>query len=101
LLLEAQALEDPQRPLLAPAAQGLFRRLVADAGLPPEATALADLGRQLGGGPPPLTALLAALRQAGWQASASGVQRQQFRCDAPWPELVAIGAQLQRQPSDR
>ena len=101
LLLEAQALEDPQRPLLAPAAQGLWRRLGADAGLPSEPLALADLGRQLGGGPPPLTALLAALRQAGWQASASGVQPQQFRCDAPWPELVAIGAGLRRQPGDR
>jgi tRNA (guanine26-N2/guanine27-N2)-dimethyltransferase len=100
LLQEALSLEDPQRPLLAPAAQRLLLRLLADDGLPPEASALADLGRQLGGGPPPLAALLGALRQAGWRASASGVQAQQFRSDAPWPELLATAARLQSGGSD-
>ena len=70
----------------------LLQRLAADDGLPPEASDVADLARQLGGGPPPLAPLLEQLRLRGWRAQASGIAPAQFRSDAPWDEVVREGA---------
>jgi tRNA (guanine26-N2/guanine27-N2)-dimethyltransferase len=68
----------------------LLARLQADAGLPPEASAWADLGRCLGGGPPPQQSMLSLLHQQGWQALASAIQPGQFRTDAPWQEVLRL-----------
>jgi tRNA (guanine26-N2/guanine27-N2)-dimethyltransferase len=67
----------------------LLAALLADDGLPARCWPVAAIGRSLGGGPPRLAALVAALRQRGYQASASGVMAAQLRSDAPWPEILA------------
>ena len=76
-------------PLLAPSSRRLLQRLQADDGLPAEASDLADLARQLQGGPPKLKDLLGRLQQGGWCAQASGIAPEQFRTDAPWAEVLA------------
>ena len=82
-------MEEPGSPLLAPASRRLLQRLQADDGLPAEASDLADLARQLQGGPPKLRDLLCRLQQGGWCAQASGIAPEQFRTDAPWAEVLA------------
>jgi tRNA (guanine26-N2/guanine27-N2)-dimethyltransferase len=82
-------MEEPGSPLLAPASRRLLQRLQADDGLPAEASDLADLARQLQGGPPKLKDLLCRLQQGGWCAQASGIAPEQFRTDAPWAEVLA------------
>ena len=82
-------MEKPGSPLLAPASRRLLQRLQADDGLPAEASDLADLARQLQGGPPKLKDLLGRLQQGGWCAQASGIAPEQFRTDAPWAEVLA------------
>ena len=57
------ALEEPASVLLAPASRRLLQRLQADDGLPAEASDVADLARQLQGGPPKLKDLVARLQQ--------------------------------------
>jgi len=58
--------------------------------------ALAELGRRLGGGPPPSDALLAALRVEGFTALRSGVMEGCFRCNAPWSRVLELAAALNR-----
>ena len=82
-------MEEPGSALLAPASRRLLQRLQADNGLPAEASDLADLARQLQGGPPKLKDLLCRLQQGGWCAQASGIAPEQFRTDAPWAEVLA------------
>ena len=89
VLEQLLALEEPGSELLAPASRRLLQRLQADDGLPAEASDVADLARQLQGGPPKLKDLLARLQQGGWRAQASGIAPGQFRTDAPWPEVFA------------
>ena len=89
VLEQLLALEEPGSALLAPASTRLLQRLQADDGLPAEASDLADLARQLQGGPPKLRDLVARLQQGGWRAQASGIAPGQFRTDAPWPEVFA------------
>lgn len=88
VLEAAWALEPPDHPSLGRGAQRQLQRLIADPGLPAEPSALADLGRTLQGGLPRLEALVALLRQRGWQAHASAIDPQQFRSDAPWEQVL-------------
>jgi tRNA (guanine26-N2/guanine27-N2)-dimethyltransferase len=92
LLADAASLAAAGQDSLAPAARRLLQRLAADDGLPARCWPLAEIGRRLGQGPPPLQALLAALRAGGFQAQASGVMAGQVRSDAPWPQLLALAA---------
>ncbi|HCA60572.1 MAG TPA: N2,N2-dimethylguanosine tRNA methyltransferase, partial [Synechococcales bacterium UBA8647] len=89
VLAQLLEMEEPGSPLLAPASRRLLQRLQADNGLPAEASDLADLARQLQGGPPKLKDLLCRLQQGGWCAQASGIAPEQFRTDAPWAEVLA------------
>jgi tRNA (guanine26-N2/guanine27-N2)-dimethyltransferase len=72
----------------------LLARLAADPGLPACCWPTAEIARRLGGGPPPLAALMAALRAEGWIGLASGVMPGQFRSDAPWAEILQIARRL-------
>jgi tRNA (guanine26-N2/guanine27-N2)-dimethyltransferase len=81
---------------VAPASGRLLRRLLADPGVPERCWPLAELGRRLGGGPPPLDALLAALRAEGFTALRSGVMEGCFRCNAPWSRVLELAAALNR-----
>lgn len=92
-ILAATAAEDPS---LCRAAARLLSSLAADAGLPARCWPMAELGRCLGGGPPPLQALLADLQGQGWQACASGVMPGQFRTDAPWALVLERAGALNR-----
>jgi tRNA (guanine26-N2/guanine27-N2)-dimethyltransferase len=93
-LLAMLAAADAQPASLAPAGRRLLLRLAADAGEPPLCWSLAEIGRRLAGGPPPLRPLVAALRAAGYRAAVSGVMSGQLRSDAPWPLLLATAAGL-------
>ncbi|WP_242036420.1 N2,N2-dimethylguanosine tRNA methyltransferase [Cyanobium sp. FACHB-13342] len=79
---------------LSPEGARLLARLAADPGLPVCCWPTAEIARRLGGGPPPLAKLLAALRAEGWVAWPSGVMPGQFRSDAPWPEILQIASRL-------
>ena len=70
--------------------------LAADPGLPVPCWPTAELGRRLGGGPPATDALIAALREAGYEALRSGVMAGQFRCNAPWNHVLELAAALNR-----
>ncbi|EDY37855.1 N2,N2-dimethylguanosine tRNA methyltransferase [Cyanobium sp. PCC 7001] len=70
----------------------LLRALGRDAGEPARCWSSAEVGRRLGGGPPRLEALLAALHQDGWSAGPSGVMAGSFRSDAPWPRILELAA---------
>lgn len=72
----------------------LLARLTADPGHQPRCWPTALIAHRLGQGPPSLASLVAALRAAGHQASASAVMPGQVRSDAPWPELLAIASAL-------
>lgn len=89
--LEAMARRAQESPasLAAPAARRLAA-LQADPGEPARCWPLAEIGRRLGGGPPRLERLQAALRRRGHLATASGVMPAQIRSDAPWGELLAM-----------
>ncbi|MCP9817838.1 N2,N2-dimethylguanosine tRNA methyltransferase [Synechococcus sp. GreenBA-s] len=81
----------------APASLGrpgarLLEALRGDPGEPARCWPLAELARRLGGGPPPLQALLEALRAEGWSAGPSGVMAGQLRSDAPWPRVLELAA---------
>ena len=81
---------------LAPASLRLLQGLLADPGLPVRCWPNAELGRRLGGGPPPIDALLTALRAEGFTALRSGVMAGQFRCNAPWSRVLELAAALNR-----
>ncbi len=72
----------------------LLARLVADPGQPARCWPLAEIARRLGGGPPPLAALVAALQAEGWLARASGVMPGQLRSDAPWSVILQTARRL-------
>jgi len=74
----------------------LLARLLADPGVPARCWPSAELGRRLGGGPPPTQALLAALDAEGYTALRSGVMDGLFRCNAPWPRVLELAAALNR-----
>ncbi|NDC35260.1 MAG: hypothetical protein EBZ51_07725 [Synechococcaceae bacterium WB9_2_112] len=52
------------------------------------------IARCLGGGPPPLAALVKGLQQRGHRAAASGVMPSQVRSDAPWTVILEVAAGL-------
>lgn len=80
---------------VAPGTAKLLAALRADGGLPARCWPLAEIARRLGrGGPPKLAQLVAALRQAGHSAAASGVMAGQLRSDAPWPLILQTAARL-------
>ena len=81
---------------IAPASQRLLQSLLADPGVPERCWSNAELGRRLGGGPPAIDALLAALRDEGFTALRSGVMAGQFRCNAPWKRVLELAAALNR-----
>ena len=81
-----------------PASLRLLQRLAADPGGTPRCWPLALIGRQLGGGPPSLQALVEALRHQGHGAWSSGVMDGQLRSDAPWPDVLKTAAELRRDP---
>lgn len=72
----------------------LLARLAADPGVPARCWPTALIARQLAGGPPPLAALVKALRQQGYGAQASGVMAGQVRTDAPWPQVLQVASAL-------
>ena len=93
--LEALLDEARQAPASAcPASLRLLRRLADDPGETPRCWPLALIARQLGGGPPPLQALIEALRRQGHGAWSSGVMDGQLRSDAPWPQILETAAGL-------
>jgi tRNA (guanine26-N2/guanine27-N2)-dimethyltransferase len=92
--MAAEAAGSPQT--LSPAAGSLLARLMADPGMPARVWPTALIARQLGQGPPPLRALVAALRAEGHQAEVSGVMAGQLRSDAPWPAVLAAARALAR-----
>jgi tRNA (guanine26-N2/guanine27-N2)-dimethyltransferase len=92
MLADAASLAAAGQDSLAPAGRRLLQRLAADDGLPARCWPLAEIGRRLGQGPPPLQALLVALRAAGFRAQASGVMVGQVRSNAPWSQLLALAA---------
>ena len=53
-----------------------------------------QIARQLGEGPPPLKALVDALRQLDHPAAVSGVMPGQLRSAAPWTVIVATARAL-------
>lgn len=79
---------------LCPAAARLLARLEADPGEPARVWPTGLIARRLGQGPPPLRALVEALRERGHRAQVSGVMAGQLRSDAPWPVICATAAQL-------
>ena len=93
--LEGMAVEAARSPVsLAPEGHRLLERLRRDPGREARCWPTALIGRQLGCGPPPLEALVKALRAAGHQADASGVMAGQIRSDAPWSALLTIATSL-------
>ena len=95
LLAEMQALgEGCLKSSLSAEGSRLLARLLADAGLPARCWPLAEIARRLGGGPPPLRLLVAALRAGGWSAQVSGVMSGQLRSDASWGEILHTARQL-------
>ncbi len=83
---------------LSPAAAALLARLTADPGLPARVWPTALIARRLGQGPPPLRALVAALRAEGHQAGVSAVMAGQLRSDAPWAAVLAAARALAPPP---
>jgi tRNA (guanine26-N2/guanine27-N2)-dimethyltransferase len=81
---------------LSPAGARLLAQLRRDDGQPARCWPLAELAKRLGGGPPPLGALVEALRLQGWSAQASGVMAAQLRSDAPWERLLQVAAHVTR-----
>ncbi|MEI6360397.1 MAG: N2,N2-dimethylguanosine tRNA methyltransferase [Synechococcus sp. ELA619] len=81
---------------LSSAGARLLAQLRRDDGLPARCWPLAELAKRLGGGPPPLGTLVAALRLQGWSAQASGVMEAQLRSDAPWERLLQVAAHVTR-----
>ena len=81
-----------------PASLRLLKRLAADPGGTPRCWPLALIGRQLGGGPPTLQALVEALRHQGHGAWSSGVMDGQLRSDAPWADVLKTAADLRQDP---
>jgi tRNA (guanine26-N2/guanine27-N2)-dimethyltransferase len=80
---------------VAVASLRLLRRLAADPGDTPRCWPLSLIARHLGGGPPPLQALVKELRRQGHHAWSSGVMEGQLRSDAPWPLILESAAALQ------
>ena len=90
LLAEAR-----QNPATAAAATvRILERLAADAGELPRCWPTTAIARQLGGGPPPLAALVSELRRRGHRADASGLMQGMLRSDAPWSEILAASRHL-------
>jgi len=90
--MASQAKQSP--PTLGADSTRLLARLQADPGVPARCWPTDEIARRLGGGPPRLGDLVAALRAAGHGAHASGVMVAQVRSDAPWPELLEIARRL-------
>lgn len=92
MALEAVASPSP------PSRQALrqLERLATDSGWPARSWPMAEIGRRLGGGPPPLGDLVKELRAAGHGAAASGIMAGQLRSDAPWPRILQAAGHLVR-----
>ena len=90
--MERQAEASPAS--LGAGAARVLAALQRDSGEPACCWPLAEIGRRLEGGPPPLERLQIALRERGHRATASGVMPGQIRCDAPWRELLATARAL-------
>ncbi len=81
-------------PWLGHPGRRLLQRLVTDAADLPRCWPTSAIARCLGGGPPPLMALVQALRQRGYRAAASGVMPSQVRSDAPWSLILEVASGL-------
>ena len=81
-------------PSLSPATERLLGRLVADPASTARCWPMDQIARQLGEGPPPLKALVDALRQLDHPAAVSGVMPGQLRSAAPWTVIVATARSL-------
>lgn len=99
-LARLQALADADDPALeaslVPDSRRLLARLLADPGDLPRCWPTSSIGRQLGGGAPPLQALVAQLQHLGYRAGISGVMPGQLRSDAPWHEILKSAASVGR-----
>ena len=73
-----------------PGTSRLLTQLQADPGLPARCWPIAEIGRRLGMGPPPLAGLVDALEQQGYTAVVSGVMPGQLRSDAPWALILEL-----------
>lgn len=90
--LEAMAAIQGQRALAAAEGERLLGALTADSGWTARCWPTDAIGHWLGGGPPPLRPLVAALEQAGHRACISAVMAGQVRTEAPWAELLAVAS---------
>ncbi|MEB3270790.1 MAG: N2,N2-dimethylguanosine tRNA methyltransferase [Synechococcus sp.] len=92
----AQLLAQARRnPVTAAAATlRILERLATDPAELPRCWPTAAIARQLGGGPPPLAALVNELRRRGHQAAASGLMEGMLRSDAPWSVILAQSRRL-------
>ena len=89
-LLAAMAATPAPEGSVARATTRLLAQLQADPAPVARCWPTAELARRLGGGPPRLETLVAAVRTAGWRAWPSGVMAGQIRSDAPWPVLLEL-----------
>ncbi|QEY31998.1 N2,N2-dimethylguanosine tRNA methyltransferase [Synechococcus sp. RSCCF101] len=94
LLELADARPSAGGPQITRATRRQLQRLTEDPGLPALCWSLAELGRRIGGGPPPQQRLLERLRQLGHRASASAIAPGRFRTEAPWPEVLRAARDL-------
>jgi tRNA (guanine26-N2/guanine27-N2)-dimethyltransferase len=94
-LLQAMAAEALQSPAsVSTKALRQLERLASDPGSPARCWPSAEIGRQLGSGPPRLADLVEVLRAAGHGAGVSGIMASQLRSDAPWPLILGIARTL-------
>ncbi|WP_411876275.1 N2,N2-dimethylguanosine tRNA methyltransferase [Vulcanococcus limneticus] len=91
---ERRAVADGAPASLGRAGARLLEALRRDPGEPARCWPLAELGRRLGGGPPPLKAFVEALRAEGWSACPSGVMAGQLRSDAPWHRVLELAGRI-------
>jgi tRNA (guanine26-N2/guanine27-N2)-dimethyltransferase len=90
--MAAEALQSPAS--VSSKALRQLERLASDPGSPARSWPSAEIGRQLGSGPPRLADLVEVLRAAGHGAAVSGIMPSQLRSDAPWPLILGIARTL-------
>ncbi|MDP6193993.1 MAG: N2,N2-dimethylguanosine tRNA methyltransferase [Prochlorococcus sp.] len=89
---------EEQLPLtMSPVSFRLLQRLKADVGLPVCCWSINELAKRLAlSGPPPVSALVEALRSAGHQAYGSALMAGQVRSDVPFAELLRVCQSIHR-----
>ncbi|HEY9826120.1 MAG TPA: tRNA (guanine-N1)-methyltransferase [Stenomitos sp.] len=76
--------------------QKLLATMIAEVPFPPYFFTLAEIGRRSKLDIPKREALIAALQEAGYQATATHIEAQALKTDASFHDCLAVAAQLQR-----